>query len=124
MFHTAFPRRDNDDHGRTPFPLGSASTKPCTPCASAVFPVAIVVHNIGDTIGIRLARFPLTPLAIIPASTGIIPASSNGSICRQSAASHPISNIRRFPGVRVSSDTLLWFSISVLIAMFPILPPF
>ena len=124
MFHTAFPRRDNDDHGRTPFPPGSASTNPCTPCASAVFPVAIVVHNIGDTIGIRLARFPRTPRPINPASTGITPASSNGSICRQSAASHPIIKIRRFPGARFPSGSPLSSSSSLIIALSTILPPF
>src|SRR5215217_3359702 len=64
------------------------------PCLSASLPVEIEVHNIGDSGGSSVARFPITPLLTIFSNDGINPWSIKGLITFQSAASQPINNTR------------------------------
>src|SRR5215471_8205042 len=69
--------------------------KPWMPCLSANLPVATEFHNIGDRIGWRVARLPMTPRLMKASRVGMSPSSSNGLMCSQSAASHPIRRTLR-----------------------------
>src|SRR5271156_2442470 len=60
------------------------------PCLLARLPVAIEFHSIGERMGRKVARFPITPWLMKSSSVGIKPWSSRGLITFQSAASQPI----------------------------------
>ena len=89
MFQTALVRRPRLLIGRTP-PV-SGSLNPCTPCLNARFPVAIDVHNMGESTGTRVLRLPMTPRDKKRSRCGIAPSSSSEVMIFQSAASQPIS---------------------------------
>ena len=95
MFHSAFARRLVLAVVRMPAPSGSGSVNPSTPCASARLPVAMVFQRIGERIGRVVARLPAAPRSSRPASVGIRPCASSGSIICQSAASQPTRSTRR-----------------------------
>ena len=69
--------------------------KPWIPCLSANLPVATEFQSIGDRIGWRVARLPITPRLINSSSVGMSPFSSRGVMCSQSAASQPIRRTLR-----------------------------
>ena len=54
IFQMAFTFREVVVTGRSPSPVGVGSTKPLIPCLSALNPVAILVHNIGERGGSKV----------------------------------------------------------------------
>src|SRR5579871_1175880 len=67
------------------------------PCWYGRLPVAMDVHNIGDSGGCSVAIGPLQPFSTSPWTLGILPACISGRITFQSAASQPTSRIFRKP---------------------------
>src|SRR5579871_6019393 len=61
MFHIAFTLRDVLVTGRTLPVCGSGSMNPRIPCLSGRFPVALELHSMGERIGRKVARLPITP---------------------------------------------------------------
>jgi len=51
MFHSALVLRELASTGWMPWPSARGCVKPSTPCLSAVLPVAMEVHMIGDSGG-------------------------------------------------------------------------
>src|SRR5574337_828472 len=90
MFQSALHFRDRLVTGRTPRPFAVGSENPWMPCWNGRLPVAIDVHNIGDSGGCSVAILPLAPFSISVCRFGILPAAISGWITFQSAASHPI----------------------------------
>jgi len=77
-----------------PSPVGLGSTKFKIPCLSAVFPVAIVDHRIGESFGSSVRSSARVPRASNRARFGISPCASKGSMICQSAASQPSTSKR------------------------------
>jgi hypothetical protein len=63
--------------------------------ADARFSVAIEVHSIGLSAGWSVAIFPQMPSSSNRARFGILPASTNGMMTFQSAASQPMRRTLR-----------------------------
>src|ERR1035438_8698949 len=95
MFHRAFDFRDKFVTGCTPRPSGVGSEKPWMPCWNGRFPVAMEVHSIGDSGGCSVEICAIAPRSTSRWTLGILPASINGWITFQSAASHPINKTLR-----------------------------
>ena len=80
----------------------STSVKPQTPCLNACLPVAMEVQSIGESIGRRLARLPITPALMTFSRTGSSPLSNNGWMIFQSAESQPTSKTFRLDAGRLT----------------------
>src|SRR5580700_1519808 len=89
MFHSAFDFRERFVTGCTPRPSGVGSENPWMPCLNGRFPVAIEVHNMGESGGCRVEICPLAPCSTRRCRLGILPAFMSGQMTFQSAASHP-----------------------------------
>lgn len=89
----AFTFRELDDTGRIACMPGSGSEKPKIPCLSGRFPVAILVHNIGENGGSSVARLPIVPFSTRYFMVGILPWSIKRFIIFQSALSQPTRSI-------------------------------
>ena len=93
MFQIALTLREVLLVGRTAPVRVSGSMKPSMPCFCGLLPVAMEFHSIGERLGSRVARFPMTPLLMRLFRVGMRPWSSRGVMAFQSAASQPMSRI-------------------------------
>src|SRR5579863_7729310 len=101
MFQSAFDFLDRLLTGCTPRPSGVGSEKPWMPCLNGRFPVAMEVHNIGESGGCSVEICAIAPFSTSRWTFGILPASISGWITFQSAASHPTSSTLPLRGVAI-----------------------
>ena len=89
MFQKALVRRTVDVIGMRPPVFGLSTMNHVMPCLSAVLPVAIEVHRMGDSMGSMEANFALVPSRSRLARWGRSPAAIRRSRMLQSAPSMP-----------------------------------
>src|SRR5262245_2373210 len=89
MFHSAGTRRSDDVYC-----WSAASVKPWMPCCSGRFPVAIVVHRLGESVGVRVERWPNDPRSISARRFGHLPCARSGRRTFHSRPSAPTTRTR------------------------------